>query len=82
MLVGSERGRKRKIRRGRGGGDEEETRVAYQNAKVAPRLIHFKECLARRAWVGLVAHVTHVGYAAEIPRSALAVHFHKSTCRR
>ena len=50
---------KRKIRRGRGGrdeGDEEETRVAYQNAKVAPRLIHFKECLARRAWVGLVAH--------------------------
>ena len=44
--------------------------MAYQNAKVAPRLIHFKECLARRAWVGLVAHVTHVGDAAEIPRSA------------
>ena len=76
---------KGKIRRGRGGrdkGDEGETRVAYQNAKVAPRLIHFQECLALRAWVGLVAHVTHVGYAAEIPRSALAVHFHKSTCRR
>ena len=43
------------------------------------RLSHFEECLARSACVGLVAHVTHVGDAAEIP---LAVHSTKSTCRR
>ena len=54
-----------------------ETRVAYQNATAAPRLIHFVERLARRACVGLVAHVTHAGDAAEIPRGALAGHLHK-----
>ena len=68
-------------RRGKGGGKEGErrgqTRVAYQNTRAAPRLIHFEECLARRACIGLVAHVTHVRDAAEIPRGALAVHLHK-----
>ena len=28
-------------------------------------------------YVGFVAHVTHVGDAAEIPRGALAMHLHK-----
>ena len=51
--------------------------MVYQNTKAAPRLIHFEECLACRAWVRLVTHATHVGYSAEIPHGALAVHIHK-----
>ena len=77
---GERRGRAEGEERERRGEERErrERRVVYQSTKAAPSLIHFEECLACRVWVGLVAHVTHVGDAAEIPHGALAVHIHKS----